>query len=121
LRPLPAVQMTVQSTSLEQVKASSIDVESPDASLRFLLEIEPFGAQALLTMNSALLFAFLEALLGAKASQTENPARELTEVEQSVLRDIDRVIVQELEKPGGMLPVLRARFVLKKAASTRQI
>lgn len=93
--------MTVQSTSLEQVKASSIDAENPDASLRFLLEIEPFGAQALLTMNAALLFAFLEALLGAKTSQKENPARELTEVEQSVLRDIDRVIVQELEKAWG--------------------
>jgi flagellar motor switch protein FliM len=101
LAALARRQITVQSTSLEQVKASSIDTESPDVSLRFLLEIEPFGAQALLTMNSALLFAFLEALLGAKTSQTENPARELTEVEQSVLRDIDRVIVQELERAWG--------------------
>jgi flagellar motor switch protein FliM len=97
LSALARRQVTVQSTSLEQVKASALGVESPDFSLRFLLDIQPLGVSALLGMNSTLLFAFLEALLGAKAARTENPKRELTEVEQSVLRDIDRVIVQELE------------------------
>ena len=97
LSALARRQMTVQSTSVEQVKASAIGAESPDFSLRFLLDIEPLGVKALLGMNSTLLFAFLEALLGAKAARTESPDRELTEVEQSVLRDIDRVIVKELE------------------------
>ncbi len=91
-------QMTVQSAGLKEVKASELDSESSDSSLRFLLDIQPLGVRAWLGMNSALLFALLEALLGAKAAQTENPERELTEVEQSVLRDIDRVIVQELAR-----------------------
>ena len=43
LSALARRQMTVESSSVEQVKASAIGAESPDFSLRFLLDIEPLN------------------------------------------------------------------------------
>jgi len=91
-------RLVLNGVSLTQVEPLGIVAEVPNMPLRFLLELRPSGIRVLLGLDSHLVFALLEALLGGKKVQSTNPERDLTEVELSVLRDIDQVITQEFLK-----------------------
>jgi flagellar motor switch protein FliM len=60
------------------------------------LGMKPFDGNALLEMNPSLVFPILEMLMGGDGKMTTKISREVTEIEQSILESLLRVILQDL-------------------------
>jgi flagellar motor switch protein FliM len=61
------------------------------------LGMKPFEGSAVLELNPALVFPIIEMLLGGSARTPLKVAREITEIEQSVMDGIFRIILQDLK------------------------
>jgi flagellar motor switch protein FliM len=61
------------------------------------LGMKPFEGNAVLELNPALVFPIIEMLLGGNARTPLKMAREITEIEQSVMDGIFRLIMQDLK------------------------
>lgn len=59
--------------------------------------MRPFEGTAILELNPALVFPVIELLLGGTAKSGDIPKREITEIEQSLLTGLFRIIIQELK------------------------
>jgi flagellar motor switch protein FliM len=77
--------------------------------LLIVLDVHPLEAHATLGMDSKVVFPFLEALLGGGPAETD-VSRELTEIELSVLQDLNTVVIRELER--AWRPAARFTFQL---------
>ncbi len=60
------------------------------------LSMKPYDGNALLELNPSLVFPILEMLLGGSGQGTLKPEREITEIEQSILDGLLRIILNDL-------------------------
>jgi flagellar motor switch protein FliM len=60
--------------------------------------LRPYDGNAVLEMNSALIFPILEILLGGNGKSLMNLQREITEIEQSLLDGLFRIILRDLRE-----------------------
>lgn len=86
----------VNLVSVEQLSFVEFSQCLPSPSCIVSLGMKPYDGNALLELNPTLVFPILEMLLGGTGKSTGKLNREVTEIEQSILEGIFRIILNDL-------------------------
>src|SRR5947209_7471526 len=92
LRAYAAVNLV----SVEQLSFTEFTQRLPAPTTLISLGMKPFDGNALLEINPSLVFPILEMLLGGTGKVATKITREITEIEQSILEGLLRIILQDL-------------------------
>src|SRR5579871_2089669 len=87
----------VNLVSVEQLSFIEFSQCLPSPTCLVSLGMKPFEGAAVLELNPALVFPIIEMLLGGSAKIPLKVSREITEIEQSVMDGIFRIILQDLK------------------------
>jgi flagellar motor switch protein FliM len=82
--------------SVEQLAFMEFAQVLPSPTSMVSLSMKPYDGNALLELNPSLVFPILEMLLGGSGQGTLKPDREITEIEQSILDGLLRIILNDL-------------------------
>ena len=88
--------VVVNLVSVEQLSYMEFSQCLPSPSCLVSLGMRPYEGNAVLEVNPALVFPILEMLLGGNAKAPLKMTREVTEIEQSILDGLYRIILQDL-------------------------
>ena len=86
----------VNLVSVEQLSYMEFSQCLPSPSCLVSLGMKPYEGNAVLEINPGLVFPILEMLLGGNAKNPLKINREITEIEQSILDSLYRIILQDL-------------------------
>jgi flagellar motor switch protein FliM len=89
--------VAVNLVSVEQLSFIEFSQCLPSPTCLVSLGMKPFEGAAVLELNPALVFPIIEMLLGGNAKTPLKVTREITEIEQSVMDGIFRIILQDLK------------------------
>ncbi|HLG97024.1 MAG TPA: flagellar motor switch protein FliM [Bryobacteraceae bacterium] len=89
--------VAVNLVSVEQLSFIEFSQCLPSPTCLVSLGMKPFEGNAVLELNPALVFPIIEMLLGGNAKAPLKVTREITEIEQSVMDGIFRIILQDLK------------------------
>src|SRR5580698_8158809 len=88
--------VAVNLVSVEQLSFMEFTQCLPSPTSIILLGMRPFDGNTILEINPSLVFPILEMLLGGPGKVTTAITREITEIEQSILEGLLRIILQDL-------------------------
>lgn len=88
--------IVVNLISVEQLSFMEFTQSLPSPTSLIALAMKPYDGSAILEMNPALVFPILEMLLGGTGKASGGIDREITEIEQSILDGLLRVILNDL-------------------------
>jgi flagellar motor switch protein FliM len=88
--------VVVNLVSVEQLSYMEFSQCLPSPSCLVSLAMKPYEGNAVLEINPALVFPILEMLLGGNAKAPLKINREITEIEQTILDGLYRIILQDL-------------------------
>jgi flagellar motor switch protein FliM len=105
--------------SLEQVSyAEFVEGVSSPTCIAYV-GLHPYDGTAVLEMNTGLMFAFLELLLGSKGRAAAMVQRKITEIEKNLLQTLLRVILRDLGE--AWKTVTEISFSVQSLASEPQL
>jgi len=87
----------VNLVSVEQLSFMEFSQCLPSPSCLVSLGMKPFEGNAVLEINPGLVFPIIEMLLGGSGKSTLKISREITEIEQTILDSLYRIIMQDLK------------------------
>ncbi len=93
--------VAVNLVSVEQLAFIEFTQMLPSPSSLVALGMKPFDGSAVLELNPSLVFPVLEMLLGGTGQSAQKPDREITEIEQSILDGLLRIILNDLRTAWG--------------------
>jgi flagellar motor switch protein FliM len=93
--------VAVNLVSVEQLSFLEFTQCLPSPTSMVALGLKPFDGSAVLEINPALVFPILEMLLGGTGKVTTKINREITEIEQSILEGLLRIILNDLRTAWG--------------------
>lgn len=82
--------------SVEQLAFTEFTQPMASPTFMVALGLKPLDGHAVLEMSPSLVFPVLEMLLGGKGTNSEGLDRKVTEIEQSILDDVLRIILHDL-------------------------
>lgn len=88
--------VAVNLVSVEQLSFMEFTQCLPSPTSIILLGMRPFDGNTVLEINPSLVFPILEMLLGGPGKVATTITREITEIEQSILEGLLRIILQDL-------------------------
>jgi flagellar motor switch protein FliM len=88
--------VAVNLVSVEQLSFMEFTRCLPSPTSMIVLGMKPFDGNAVLEINPSLVFPILEMLLGGSGKVTTVITREITEIEQSILEGLLRIVLQDL-------------------------
>src|SRR5579862_3353506 len=88
----------VNLVSVEQLSYAEFLECLPSPTCVVALGLRPYDGNAILEMNSSLIFPILEILLGGSGKSLISIQREITEIEQSLLDGLFRIILRDLKE-----------------------
>jgi flagellar motor switch protein FliM len=88
----------VNLVSVEQLSYMEFSQCLPSPSCLVALSMKPYEGNAVLEINPSLIFPILEMLLGGDAKSLLKINREITEIEQSILDGLYRIILNDLRQ-----------------------
>src|SRR5712691_8934829 len=88
--------VTVNLVSVEQLSFIEFTQCLPTPTCMIALGMRPYDGNAVLEINPSLVFPILEMLLGGSGKVATKITREITEIEQSILDSLLRIILQDL-------------------------
>ena len=88
----------VNLVSVEQLSFAEFSQCLPSPTCLVSLGMRPFDGNAVLEMNPSLVFPILEMLLGGAGKGGAKLRREVTEIEQSILEGLYRIILHDLKE-----------------------
>ena len=88
--------VAVNLISVEQLAFMEFAQILPSPTSMVALGMKPYDGSAVLELNPALVFPVLEMLMGGTGQSTTRPEREITEIEQSILDGVLRIILNDL-------------------------
>jgi flagellar motor switch protein FliM len=88
--------VTVNLVSVEQLSFIEFTQCLPSPTCMIALGMKPYDGNAVLEINPSLVFPILEMLLGGSGKLPAKITREITEIEQSILDSLLRIILQDL-------------------------
>jgi flagellar motor switch protein FliM len=88
--------VSVNMVSVEQLSFLEFTQCLPSPTCMVSLRLKPYDQNAILELNPALVFPVLEMLLGGSGKQTPKLDREITEIEESILEGLFRIILNDL-------------------------
>jgi flagellar motor switch protein FliM len=96
----------VSLVSVEQLSFSEFSQCLPSPTCLVSLAMKPFEGNAVLEINSSLVFPILEMLLGGNGKASTKITREVTDIEQVVLDGLYRIILNDLKQAWhGITPI----------------
>jgi len=90
--------LIINLVSVEQLSYAEFLECLPSPTCIIALGLRPYDGNAVLEMNSSLIFPILEILLGGNGKTLINLQREITEIEQSLLDGLFRIILRDLRE-----------------------
>src|SRR5215472_370703 len=90
--------LIVNLVSVEQLSYAEFLECLPSPTCLVALGLRPYDGNAVLEVNSSLIFPILEILLGGDGKSLMNLQREITEIEQSLLDGLFRIILRDLRE-----------------------
>jgi flagellar motor switch protein FliM len=88
--------VAVNLISVEQLAFMEFTQVLPSPTSMVSLSMKPYDGSALMEMNPSLVFPILEMLMGGTGVGAVKPDREITEIEQSILDGLLRIILNDL-------------------------
>src|SRR5579863_9639947 len=88
--------VAVNLVSVEQLSFMEFTQCLPSPTSMIALGMKPFDGNAVLEINPSLVFPILEMLLGGSGKMAVRMTREITEIEQSILEGLLRIILHDL-------------------------
>lgn len=88
--------VAVNLVSVEQISFMEFTQCLPSPSCILTLGMKPYDGNAVLQINPALVFPILEMLLGGTGKISSTITREITEIEQSILDSVYRIVLNDL-------------------------
>lgn len=88
--------VAVNLISVEQLAFMEFTQVLPSPTSMVALAMKPYDGSAVLELNPSLVFPVLEMLLGGTGQSAQKPDREITEIEQSILDGLLRIILNDL-------------------------
>ena len=88
--------VAVNLVSVEQLSFIEFTQGLPSPTCMIALGMKPYDGNAVLEINPSLVFPILEMLLGGSGKVATKITREITEIEQSILDSLLRIILQDL-------------------------
>jgi flagellar motor switch protein FliM len=88
--------VAVNLISVEQLAFMEFTQVLPSPTSMVALGMKPYDGSAVLELNPSLVFPVLEMLLGGTGQSPTRPEREITEIEQSILDGVLRIILNDL-------------------------
>jgi len=88
----------VNLVSVEQISFMEFSQCLPAPTCLVSLGMRPFDGNAVLEINPSLVFPILEMLLGGNGKSALRPDREVTEIEQSILENVFRIVLHDLKE-----------------------
>ncbi len=93
--------VAVNLVSVEQLSFLEFTQVLPSPTSLIALGLKPFDGNAVLEINPTLVFPILEMLLGGTGKVSTKITREITEIEQSILEGLLRIILHDLRSAWG--------------------
>lgn len=97
----------VNLVSVEQLSFMEFTQCLPSPSCMVSLGMKPFDGSAVLELNPSLVFPILEMLLGGAGKVVTRINREITEIEQSILESLFRIILNDLRSSWQAVSTLQ--------------
>jgi flagellar motor switch protein FliM len=111
--------VAVNLISVEQLAFMEFAQVLPSPTSMVSLSMKPYDGSALLELNPSLVFPILEMLLGGSGQRTLKPEREITEIEQSILDVVLRIILNDLR--AAWQAVAEMDFVIESHETEPQL
>lgn len=109
----------VNLVSVEQISFLEFTQCLPSPSCIVSMAMKPFDANAILEMNPTIVYPVLEMLLGGSGKTRLKVDREITEIEQSLLDGVLRIVLHDLEDSWS--PITAINFKLEKHETEPQL
>lgn len=90
--------LTVNLISVEQLSYGEVLESLPSPTCLVSLSLRPYDGNALIELNSSLIFPIIEIILGGKGRASGQLKREMTEIEQNLLESLFRIILNDLRE-----------------------
>src|SRR5579862_4176290 len=90
--------VVVNLVSVEQLSFNEFTQSLPSPTCLIALSMKPYDGSAVLEINPALVFPILEMLLGGTGKTPTHMDREITDIEQSIMEGLLRVILNDLRQ-----------------------
>lgn len=90
--------VVVNLVSVEQLSFTEFQQVLPSPTVVATIDAQPFDSNCLLELNPTIIFPMLKMLLGGSVSALTPVAREVTEIEQSILESIFKVMLRDLKE-----------------------
>jgi flagellar motor switch protein FliM len=90
--------LTVNLISVEQLSYGEFIEALPSPTCLVSLSLRPYDGSALIELNPSLIFPIIEIILGGKGRAGGNIKREITEIEQSLLETLFRIVLNDLKE-----------------------
>jgi flagellar motor switch protein FliM len=111
--------VVVNLISVEQLSFLEFTQSLSSPTCLMTLGMKPYDGSAILEMNPSLVFPIVEMLLGGNGKAPTPLSREITEIEQSVLEGVLRVILNDLR--SAWVPVASMDFSLESQQTEPQL
>ena len=105
--------------SLEQISYAEFMEGFSSPTFIAYIGLYPYDGSAVMEINPALVFTFVEMLLGGSAANPLNPQRKVTEIEKSLMKNLLRILLQDLGE--AWKSVTDIRFSLQSLADEPQV
>jgi flagellar motor switch protein FliM len=105
--------------SVEQLSFLEFSQCLPAPTCIVSLGMRPFDGSAILELNPAMVFPILEMLLGGSGKSTYKVNREITEIEQSILDGLFRIILHDLREAWH--PISQINFAIETHETEPQL
>jgi flagellar motor switch protein FliM len=109
----------VNLVSVEQLSFVEFSQCLPSPTCIVSLNMRPFDGNAILELNPTMVFPILEMLLGGSGKNPQQMDREITEIEQSILDGVFRIILHDLQEAWA--PISAIRFSIEARETEPQL
>lgn len=90
--------VVVNLVSVEQLSFTEFQQVLPSPTVVATIDASPFDSNCLLELNPTMIFPMLEMLLGGSVNTLTKVEREVTEIEQSILESIFKLMLRDLKE-----------------------
>lgn len=104
--------------SLEQISYAEFLEGCASPTFIAFVGLRPYEGAAVMEVSPALVFTFVEMLLGGDGKQVVNPQRKSTEIEKNLMRNLLRIVLQDLA--DAWKSVTDIRFTVQSVADEPQ-
>jgi flagellar motor switch protein FliM len=105
--------------SVEQLSFNELKQSLPSPTSLIALSMRPYDGSAILEINPSLVFPILEMLLGGTGKSPTRIEREITDIEQSIIEGLLRVILNDLR--AAWLAVAAIDFAIESQETEPQL